>query len=106
MITVGLGIATALNVFDIVDAVNERLPDNERFDLLSFHFGKRVRLHREYRRLFPTGKLLRRQGILGACMLACVLSASILLGIPLAGVIALAGFAGFLLWHAYLRKSE
>jgi hypothetical protein len=102
MVTVGLGIATALNVFDIVDAVNGRLPEKDRIDLSSIHIGKRLRLHREYRRLYPTGKLLQRQGKLGAYMLACCVVAALLLMGPLVAVIA-GCFGGFGLWFGYFR---
>jgi len=79
IVVVGCGIAAALNSLNIVDLVNSLLPENERFDPLIWHSLKYERLHSEYRRLFPTGKLLQRQKKLGVCMLACGLVAVLIL---------------------------
>ena len=76
----GFGMAATITQFAIVDAVNEKLPTNEQFQHLGWHPTKTVRLRREYRRFYPTGKLLRRQRILSSIMLVClVLAASLIL---------------------------
>jgi hypothetical protein len=102
MAVAGFGIAAALNSFEIVNA---RRPENERFDWSMWYPGKWERLHREYRRMFPSGKLLKRQGILGAYMLACGVLAGLLLMGPLVAVVA-GCFGGFGLWFGYFRNGR
>jgi hypothetical protein len=75
----GLGLGASIIQFAIVDAVNDKLPENEQFNHLGRYPTKTVRLHREYRRLYPTGNLLRRQRILWWLALVClVLAASLI----------------------------
>ena len=75
----GFGIAATITQFAIVDAVNEKLPKNEQFEHLGWYLTKTARLYREYRRFYPTGKLLRRQYILWSIMLVCVVVAASLI---------------------------
>lgn len=75
----GLGLSSSITQFAIVDAVNEKLPKGEQFQHLGWYLTKTAQLHREYRRLYPTGNLLRRQRILGAIMLVCFIAAVLLL---------------------------
>jgi len=41
----------------IVDAVNQRLPQDQQFDPLWWYWPKTRRLMKEYRRLYPEGAL-------------------------------------------------
>lgn len=75
----GLGLSASITQFAIVDAVNEKLPENEQFNHLGWYLTKTARLRREYRRLYPTGNLLRRQRILWALALFCLIVASVLI---------------------------
>lgn len=75
----GLGLYASIIQFAIVDAVNEKLPNDEQFQHLGWYLTKTARLRREYRRLYPTGTLLRRQCILSWVALVClVLAASLI----------------------------
>ena len=75
----GLGLSASITQFAIVDAVNEKLPETEQFNHLGWYPTKTLRLKREYRRLYPTGKLLRRQYILWALALVCLIVAALLI---------------------------
>ena len=101
----GLGIAGTTNGFAIVDAVNAKLPANERFDPLGWWLGKTLRLHSEYRRLYPSGGLLRRQGMLLLAGLSCLLLVMALLGFGLPLVVFFAGGSGLIVWLIYFRKA-
>jgi hypothetical protein len=75
------GLASTINQFAIVEAVNARLPSREQFDPFWWGPSKTFRLLREYRRLYPEGRLLRRQGVLLAAMFVCILLAALVLGL-------------------------
>ena len=68
------GIIAALTNFDMVDRVNEKLPASGQFAAAGWYFAKTQRLYREYRRLYPSGHLLRRVRLLTALMVACLLT--------------------------------
>jgi hypothetical protein len=57
------------------DKVNEQLPVEERFWPLFWSFDSRRKLRREYRRLYPDGKLLRKARYCEAAFFACLLIA-------------------------------
>ena len=76
------GLASTINQFAIIEAVNAQLPAREQFDFLWWGPSKRLRLRREYRRLYPEGKLLRRQSLLGAAMFVCIFLAALVLWLP------------------------
>ncbi len=42
----------------MVDKVNEKLPEAEKFGQLGWYLAKRLRLNREYKRFYPGGQLL------------------------------------------------
>jgi|SRR5579862_284367 len=67
------GIITTQAYFEMVDRVNERLPASDQFAAAGWYLTKYRRLHREYKRLYPTGHLLRRVRFLTALMVACLL---------------------------------
>ncbi|MFL6415840.1 MAG: hypothetical protein ACJ74Y_09250, partial [Bryobacteraceae bacterium] len=45
------GIASTFLGYEMMDKVNERLPERERFQPLGWYWTKSRRLHREYKRL-------------------------------------------------------
>src|ERR1041385_6974834 len=66
------GIASTVNQFAIIDAVNAKLPAEDQFGYLGWYLPKILRLHREYRRLYPDGTLLKRAGIFAMLMWFCM----------------------------------
>ena len=76
------GLVSTINQFAIVEAVNAKLPADEQFNPLWWGPSKSSRLRREYRRLYPEGKLLRRQNVLAAGMFVCTLLAWLVLWFP------------------------
>jgi|SRR6185436_3812313 len=100
----GFGLAAVINQFAIVDAVNARLPTTEQFDPFWWGPWKTSRLHREYRRLYPNGNLLSRQGVLAAVMLFCIVLVGVLIGLGFLAVAWLGGGGALLLWFTYFRK--
>jgi hypothetical protein len=99
----GFGLAASITTFAIVDAVNAKLPTNQQFDYFRWWLPKTLRLHSEYRRLYPGGRLLRREGVLVAVMLFCTLLAGALIGLGFP-LIALGGGGALWLWLIYFRK--
>ena len=63
---------------EMVDKVNEKLPKNEQFEQFGWYPSKTQRLHREYKRLYPSGHLRRKIRVLGGLasvsLLTCVWS--------------------------------
>jgi hypothetical protein len=76
------GLASTITGFAIVEAVNAKLPEREQFDPFWWGPSKTFRLRREYRRLYPEGKLLRRQNVLAVAMGVCVFLAALVLWLP------------------------
>jgi hypothetical protein len=99
------GIAATINQFAIVDAVNAKLPADDQFDQSGWFLPKTLELHRKYRRLYPDGGLVQRQGILAATVLFCIVVAAVLIGFGPLGVAWLAGVGAVSLWLVYFRKS-
>jgi hypothetical protein len=52
------GLISTLVNSKMVDQVNGKLPKDVQFSPLGWYLSKTLRLHREYRRLFPDGQLL------------------------------------------------
>ena len=100
----GFGLAAAINAFAIVDAVNAKLPTGDQFGQLGWYLTKTLRLHREYRRLYPDGDLVRRQGLLGAVMLVCTVSAMAFIGFGFLGIALVGGIGALSLWFVYFRR--
>ena len=61
---------------EIIDRVNERLPEKEKFDWIGWYLSKRSRLVREYKRFYPEGRLLVRVRFSEAFMFACLFIAA------------------------------
>ena len=100
----GFGLEAAINQFAIVDAVNAKLPTDERFARLGWYLPKTLRLHTAYRRLYPDGTLLSRQAVLGALALVCLVLGATLLGFGSLGIAWLGGLGLLSLWFMYIRK--
>jgi len=98
-----VGILATINQFAIVDAVNAKLASDSQFNPIGWWFTKTRSLHTQYRRLYPKGGLLRRQGILTAAMLFCTTVAAGLIGIDIILVACLGVSGALLLWFIYFR---
>jgi hypothetical protein len=98
------GLASTINQFAMVEAVNERLPSREQFDPFWWGPAKILKLQREYRRLYPDGRLLRRQGFLVAAMFVCILLTALLFGL---GFLAIAwlGAGSVMLWFIHFGNT-
>jgi hypothetical protein len=59
--------------FQMVNQVNERLAKEDHLAELGWYVPKSLRLHREYKRLYPSGRLLRLVRVLGGLMFFCLL---------------------------------
>jgi len=70
------GLSGMVVVLEMVDKVNDKLPKKEQFDPMGWYLSKRYRLNREYRRLYPDGRLLSKVRTLEALMIACFLLAA------------------------------
>jgi hypothetical protein len=66
------GLVATLANFEMVDKVNGKLPNGKQFAELGWYWSKFQRLHREYKRLYPAGRLLFKFRILMAMMFACL----------------------------------
>jgi hypothetical protein len=67
------GIMLSLVSTEMVDKVNEKLPEGGQFGALGWYLPKTQRLHREYRRLYPDGRLLLRLRVLISVAIVCLL---------------------------------
>jgi len=99
----GFGLAACITQLAIVEAVNAKLPPAEQFGELGWYPMKSLRLHREYRRLYPSGRLLRREGILAYGALFCLVVTATLLGFGVLGILWVGGGGGLSLWFLYFR---
>jgi hypothetical protein len=67
------GMISTFTSWEMMDKVNEKLPKEERFTTLWWYASKYQRLHREYKRLYPDGRLLLKYRVLTALMFVCLL---------------------------------
>jgi hypothetical protein len=67
------GLITTLAHYQMMDEVNDKLPDQERFDPIGWYWLKSQRLRREYKRLCPHGGLVTRIRLIFGIMIACLL---------------------------------
>jgi 4-hydroxybenzoate polyprenyltransferase len=102
---VASGIAMNAAYWAMVDKVNAKLPKDQQFSHPGWWFGKYQRLHREYRRLFPSGDLLRKAGIYSLLAFLCLSLATALLGFPWLGVAFFIVVGGLVNWVTYFRAS-
>jgi multidrug efflux pump subunit AcrB len=56
---VACALLSCFSGYAATNKVNQKLPAEEKFGLFFWEFTKHARLRREYRRLYPDGKLLR-----------------------------------------------
>ncbi|MCU1268180.1 MAG: hypothetical protein JWM21_4498 [Acidobacteria bacterium] len=99
----GFGIASTVNQWAIIDAVNAKLPSDDQFGYLGWYQAKILRLHREYRRLHPDGRLLKRAGVYAMLMWFCLVVAMGLIGFGFLPIALFAIGGGLLLWFTYFR---
>jgi hypothetical protein len=66
------GLLSTLVTYKMVDQVNDKLAKDEHFSLLGWYFSKTLRLHREYRRFFPDGRLLLQVRVLLGLTFGCL----------------------------------
>lgn len=100
----GFGLAASLTHFAIVEAVNAKLSTTKQYGQLGWGPGKSLKLINEYHRLYPDGRLLRREGILAAASLFSLVVAGALFGLPLLGITLVGGVGALSLWFLYFRK--
>jgi hypothetical protein len=72
--------STFLN-WEMMEKVNSRLPEGERFQPLWWNYFKRARLNEQYRRFFPDGRDLKRINWIITVMFAAVIGIAIALRI-------------------------
>ena|SRR5215469_9252207 len=68
---VACAITSSVVISEMVDRVNEKLPQERQFSHLWWYWEKYQRLFSEYRRLYPDGGLPRRFRILAVLLFAC-----------------------------------
>jgi len=68
------GVASTFLILEMVDRVNERLPKDQQFSQLWWYWSKTRRLLREYKRLYPDGRLRGKFLALVVLMFACILT--------------------------------
>jgi hypothetical protein len=73
--------AASIANFGMVNQVNDKLPDAEKFEHFWWYESKTRRLNDKYKLLFPEGRLLRRVRILTTLMIVCLLIAAYCLGL-------------------------
>jgi hypothetical protein len=71
--TAACGLFGALANVEMVEEVNSRLPKDAQISPMGWYLSKTLRLHREYKRLFPTGTLLMRVRIAIVVAFGCML---------------------------------
>ena len=67
------GLISTFANFLMLEKVNEKLPKEEQIEALGWYFSKTLRLHREYRTLYPDGHLVSMVRLLIALMIVCLL---------------------------------
>jgi hypothetical protein len=100
---VGFGIASSSASWAMIEEVNSHLPRDQRLGYAGWWAGKTLRLRKEYRRLNPSGTLLRKIGVRSILMFACFGGAATLLGFGLLAAFPVAA-ATVVTWALYLRS--
>jgi hypothetical protein len=67
------GLLSSFALYEMMDKVNKKLPRQERFAPAWWYAEKYIRLFREYKRLYPEGRVLTRFHVLTALMFVCLL---------------------------------
>jgi len=97
-----MGIASTATQIAIVEAVNAKLARPDQFAFFGGHPLKLLRLRHEYRRLYPSGTLLRRMGWQGLAMTGSLAGVGALLGFPTPGLL-IAGVGACMVWLLCFR---
>jgi hypothetical protein len=71
--TAACGLFGAILNLEMVEEVNSHLPQDSQFSPMGWYLSKTLRLHREYKRLFPTGTLLMKVRFAIAIGFGCLL---------------------------------
>jgi hypothetical protein len=71
--TAACGLSSAIANMEIAEEVKSRLPKDAQFSPMGWYLSKTLRLHREYKWLFPTGTLLIRVRFAIAIAFGCSL---------------------------------
>jgi hypothetical protein len=98
-----LGLYSTSLHFKMIDQVNTKLPTEQQFSALGWHYFKLRRLLVEYRRLYPSGTLDKRLCFLGGIGVSMVVVMAWQLGFPRLGILWLGIAGGFALWLAFRR---
>jgi hypothetical protein len=70
------GLLTSLKTLEMVDRVNQKLPQKEQFELLGWYLPKQVNLWRAYKTFYPKGTLLSQDHFLTVfCVVSMVVCA-------------------------------
>ena len=101
----GCGLACSIMFIQIFDAVNEKLPKAERFSEDWWYSARLTDLSRQYRRLYPAGRLLYRLHALYVGGWISLVAAAGFIGFPLGGLAWLVCGGGVLLW-LHIRMSS
>lgn len=67
------GFISTITSYEMMDEVNAKLPKEAQFERIGWYASKTLRLHREYRRFYPDGRLLFKVRALFAVMAVCLL---------------------------------
>jgi hypothetical protein len=65
-------VGTIANI-EMLEEVNSVLPKESQFSPMGWYLSKTLRLHREYKRLFPAGTLLTKVRLAIAFAFGCLL---------------------------------
>ncbi len=103
IVAIVCGLMAMQTVNNIVRDVNVTLADEQRFSFYGWYPGKWRLLVREYRRLYPSGRCVRRYAVLAAFMVADVVVVAVALDAGLSGALFLAGVGTLSLWLALRR---
>ena len=75
------GITSSVVNAKMVERVNGKLSDGTQFSPVIWYFAKTKALHREYQRLFPTGRLVFQQRLLIGLGAVCLVAGMWALGL-------------------------
>jgi hypothetical protein len=98
-----LGLYSTILHLEIIDQVNKKLPSEQQFSPLGWHYFKSRRLLIEYRRLYPSGTLDKRLRFLGGIGVSVIVVMAWQLGAGALGTLWLGIASGFGLWLAFRR---
>jgi hypothetical protein len=101
LVSVVLGITGTAIHWKMVAAVNAKLDEKERFDLLGWYPWTWRRFIKQYWRLYPDGRLIRQTVVVGAISLVIGVWAMWAIGFGLGAVLFLGCSGAVGLWLQY-----